>query len=179
MRLSGSTSLSPRSAGRSHASTRFALEGLSEALAKEIAPLGIHVTLVEPGSFRTDFLDASSLHVQHATIDDYADKRGPGAPASPACLVTTRLGANAQLVAVRGLVALAVGREVVIAGHAEDRLTMALLLFGGPLLYFLAESWYLHRLTHVVPPALVQPTRRVPSPIAISHLARLGHPPPE
>src|SRR5437588_2106041 len=37
-------------------STKFAVEGLSEALAAELAPLGIGVTLVEPGPFRTDFL---------------------------------------------------------------------------------------------------------------------------
>ena len=36
-------------------STKFALEGISEALAREIAPLGITVTIVEPGYFR-DFI---------------------------------------------------------------------------------------------------------------------------
>jgi NAD(P)-dependent dehydrogenase (short-subunit alcohol dehydrogenase family) len=39
--------------------TTFAVEGLSETLAKEIAPLGLGVTLVEPGAFRTDFRGAS------------------------------------------------------------------------------------------------------------------------
>ncbi len=39
--------------------TKFAVEGLSEALAAELAPLGIHVMLVEPGPFRTDFLGRS------------------------------------------------------------------------------------------------------------------------
>jgi len=39
--------------------TKFAVEGLSEALAAELAPLGIHVTLIEPGPFRTDFLGRS------------------------------------------------------------------------------------------------------------------------
>ncbi|GAC1366446.1 MAG: oxidoreductase [Acidobacteriaceae bacterium] len=46
--------------------TKFAVEGLSEALAAELAPLGIHVTIVEPGPFRTDFLGRSG--VQAATI---------------------------------------------------------------------------------------------------------------
>lgn len=38
-----------------YCSTKFAVEGLSEALAKEVASLGIKVTIVEPGAFRTDF----------------------------------------------------------------------------------------------------------------------------
>lgn len=42
---------------------------------------------------------------------------------------------------------------IVIAGHAENHVTIALLLFGGPLLYLLAQSWYLRRLTHTVPRA--------------------------
>jgi len=46
-----------------YSSTKFAVEGLSEALHAELEPLGIHVTVVEPGYFRTDFLDASSLSI--------------------------------------------------------------------------------------------------------------------
>jgi NAD(P)-dependent dehydrogenase (short-subunit alcohol dehydrogenase family) len=41
--------------------TKFAVEGLSEALAQEVAPLGIHVMIVEPGPFRTDFLGRSGV----------------------------------------------------------------------------------------------------------------------
>lgn len=41
-----------------YCSTKFAVEGLSEALHDELKPLGIHVTVVEPGYFRTDFLDS-------------------------------------------------------------------------------------------------------------------------
>ncbi|MCR6629238.1 MAG: oxidoreductase [Magnetospirillum sp.] len=59
-----------------YCSTKFAVEGLSEALADELRPLGIHVTVVEPGYFRTDFLDASSLAVSPAEIADYADTAG-------------------------------------------------------------------------------------------------------
>jgi NAD(P)-dependent dehydrogenase (short-subunit alcohol dehydrogenase family) len=44
-----------------YCTTKFAVEGLSEALRTELALLGISVTIVEPGTFRTDFLDASSL----------------------------------------------------------------------------------------------------------------------
>ena len=54
-----------------YCSTKFAVEGLSEALAEELAPLGIQVTVVEPGYFRTDFLDTSSLATVPTVIDDY------------------------------------------------------------------------------------------------------------
>lgn len=54
-----------------YCSTKFALEGFSEALAKEARPLGIWVTIVEPGYFRTDFLDASSLGIEETIIADY------------------------------------------------------------------------------------------------------------
>lgn len=52
-------------------STKFAVEGVSEALEAEFAPIGIHVTVVEPGYFRTDFLDASSLSVSGKVIGDF------------------------------------------------------------------------------------------------------------
>lgn len=57
-------------------STKFAIEGISEALSKELAPLGITVTIVEPGYFRTDFLDSSSLQSAATIIDDYASTAG-------------------------------------------------------------------------------------------------------
>ncbi|WP_374585672.1 oxidoreductase [Pseudoduganella sp.] len=59
-----------------YGSTKFAVEGLSEAMAQELAPLGVHVTVVEPGFFRTDFLDATSLVETQARIDDYKDTVG-------------------------------------------------------------------------------------------------------
>jgi NAD(P)-dependent dehydrogenase (short-subunit alcohol dehydrogenase family) len=59
-----------------YCSTKFAAEGISEALASEVGPLGITVTIVEPGYFRTDFLDASSLDTETAVIDDYAETAG-------------------------------------------------------------------------------------------------------
>jgi NAD(P)-dependent dehydrogenase (short-subunit alcohol dehydrogenase family) len=55
-----------------YCSTKFAVEGITEALYGEVAPLGIHVTVVEPGYFRTDFLDASSLVETAGRIPDYA-----------------------------------------------------------------------------------------------------------
>ena len=59
-----------------YCSTKFAVEGLSEAMAAELAPLGIRVTIIEPGYFRTDFLDDRSLSVTPATIDDYSATAG-------------------------------------------------------------------------------------------------------
>jgi NAD(P)-dependent dehydrogenase (short-subunit alcohol dehydrogenase family) len=55
-----------------YCSTKFAVEGFSESLAPEVAPFGIQVTAVEPGAFRTDFLDPSSVQHSSTVIDDYA-----------------------------------------------------------------------------------------------------------
>jgi NAD(P)-dependent dehydrogenase (short-subunit alcohol dehydrogenase family) len=59
-----------------YCATKFAVEGLSEALHAELLPLGIHVTIIEPGTFRTDFLDASSLSRAARVIDDYSGSGG-------------------------------------------------------------------------------------------------------
>jgi NAD(P)-dependent dehydrogenase (short-subunit alcohol dehydrogenase family) len=59
-----------------YGSTKFAVEGLSEALHAELSPLGIHVTVVEPGYFRTDFLDSSSAMEAKNVIADYAETAG-------------------------------------------------------------------------------------------------------
>jgi NAD(P)-dependent dehydrogenase (short-subunit alcohol dehydrogenase family) len=53
-----------------YAATKFAVEGLSEALRAELEPLGIGITVVEPGPFRTDF-NGSSLVVAGGMIRDY------------------------------------------------------------------------------------------------------------
>ncbi len=49
---------------------KFALEGVSEALHEEVKPLGIKVTIVEPGPFRTDFIGRSLQHAP-TSIPDY------------------------------------------------------------------------------------------------------------
>ena len=56
-------------------STKFAVEGLSEALAAELAPLGIGVTVVEPGPFRTDFL-GGSMKPAAKILPDYQETAG-------------------------------------------------------------------------------------------------------
>ncbi|MEU4730691.1 MULTISPECIES: oxidoreductase [unclassified Streptomyces] len=60
-----------------YGASKFALEGISEALHAELAPLGVHVTIVEPGGFRTDFLHRSSIRVEPASIADYTAGAGP------------------------------------------------------------------------------------------------------
>jgi len=49
--------------------SKFAVEGLSEALGAELAPLGVHVTIVEPGPFRTDFLGRSGQEAARRIAD--------------------------------------------------------------------------------------------------------------
>ncbi len=55
--------------------TKFAVEGLSEALAEEVAPFGIAVVIVEPGPFRTDFL-GRSINAAKAQLPAYAGTAG-------------------------------------------------------------------------------------------------------
>nr|WP_298690827.1 oxidoreductase [uncultured Dongia sp.] len=59
-----------------YGATKFAIEGITESLAQEVKPLGIKVTVVEPGFFRTDFLDEQSLVKTKIEIDDYAETVG-------------------------------------------------------------------------------------------------------
>ncbi|MEU4591261.1 SDR family NAD(P)-dependent oxidoreductase [Micromonospora aurantiaca (nom. illeg.)] len=54
-----------------YCSAKYALEGLSDSLAAEVAHLGIKVTVVEPGYTRTDFLRTSSLGLPARTTDGY------------------------------------------------------------------------------------------------------------
>ena len=59
-----------------YAATKFAVEALSEAMTHELAPLGIRSIAVEPGPFRTNFLDGSSLALSATEIPDYAATGG-------------------------------------------------------------------------------------------------------
>jgi NAD(P)-dependent dehydrogenase (short-subunit alcohol dehydrogenase family) len=61
--------------GSLYSASKFALEGFSESLSKEIAPFGLFVTIVEPGPFRTDFLTGESLRFGDNPVADYDDRR--------------------------------------------------------------------------------------------------------
>jgi len=58
-----------------YSASKAALEGISGSLANELEPLGITVTVVEPGAFRTDFA-GRSLAQSPSAIDDYAETAG-------------------------------------------------------------------------------------------------------
>jgi NAD(P)-dependent dehydrogenase (short-subunit alcohol dehydrogenase family) len=58
--------------GTLYCASKFAVEGFSESLAGEVAPFGIHVTIVQPGFFRTDFLDTRSVRFGAVAVEDYA-----------------------------------------------------------------------------------------------------------
>ena len=90
----------------SYSATKYALEGWSEALAAEVAPFGIAVTLVEPGAFRTGFNGPDAL-VTSTPMHPYADQmtglrqmfedqdgRQPGDPAKAAAAIVSVVGAD-------------------------------------------------------------------------------------
>jgi NAD(P)-dependent dehydrogenase (short-subunit alcohol dehydrogenase family) len=59
-------------AGRSaYSASKFALNGLSECLAKEVNPFGIQITVLEPGQFRTDFFNKGKTQIKESNKPDY------------------------------------------------------------------------------------------------------------
>ncbi|MGN8019598.1 SDR family NAD(P)-dependent oxidoreductase [Phyllobacterium sp. 22229] len=66
----------PTTGSAVYAAAKYALEGLSSALALEVAPLGIKVTAVAPGAFRTDFLSSHSIRKSDAEDAAYAETVG-------------------------------------------------------------------------------------------------------
>ncbi len=57
-----------------YAATKFAVEGLSLSVATEVEKFGIKITVVEPGFFRTDLLDAHNVRWVSKAIEDYASE---------------------------------------------------------------------------------------------------------
>jgi NAD(P)-dependent dehydrogenase (short-subunit alcohol dehydrogenase family) len=112
--------------------TKFAVEGLSESLAAEVAPLGIGVTIVEPGAFRTNW-SGPSMKQSATRIEDYAETAGkrreatlatygnqPGDPARAAEAVVTALEAGEPpLRLLLGTAALGVARGKIEALQRE------------------------------------------------------------
>jgi NAD(P)-dependent dehydrogenase (short-subunit alcohol dehydrogenase family) len=58
-----------------YAAAKFGLEGWMDSLAAEVAPFGIHTTVVNPGFFRTELLTQESASYAEASVDDYAERR--------------------------------------------------------------------------------------------------------
>jgi len=58
-----------------YCATKFALSGLTEGLHQDLSPLGVHVTLVYPGYFRTEFLSTDSVARPQQRIADYGSAR--------------------------------------------------------------------------------------------------------
>jgi NAD(P)-dependent dehydrogenase (short-subunit alcohol dehydrogenase family) len=87
-----------------YSATKFALEGLSEALAAEVRPLGIKVLIVEPGSFRTALMAKTTASAPIADYDatvgptrqmtQTGDDAHPGDPAKAAATIRTALDAD-------------------------------------------------------------------------------------
>ena len=57
-----------------YAATKFALEGFSLSVASEVEKFGINVTVVEPGFFRTEFLNLNHVRWAEKVIEDYASE---------------------------------------------------------------------------------------------------------
>ena len=55
----------------SYSASKYAVIGLSEALAQEVRPFGIKVTILVPGTFRTNFMNEDTLNVAQHKIDAY------------------------------------------------------------------------------------------------------------
>ena len=109
-----------------YAASKFALEGLSEAMADEVASFGIRVLIVEPGAFRTSLFTPGAVH-QSAPLEAYAGIVGPtrdyvrrtaaNQPGDPA---KAALAIRHALDAVNSPLRLALGRSAI--ARLEQRL---------------------------------------------------------
>jgi NAD(P)-dependent dehydrogenase (short-subunit alcohol dehydrogenase family) len=60
--------------GTAYATSKFAVDGWMESLAPEIAPFGIHTTIINPGFFRTELLTNESTSYAEPSIEEYAER---------------------------------------------------------------------------------------------------------
>lgn len=74
--ITSMAAVAPNPGSGYYAAAKMAVEGLSQSLAREVAPLGIHVTLVEPSAFRTDFLSEHSIRRSAGNLQAYAGTAG-------------------------------------------------------------------------------------------------------
>ena len=74
--ITSMAAVAPNPGSGYYAAAKMAVEGISQALAKEVAPLGIRVTLVEPSAFRTDFLSDHSIRRSAIRLQDYSGTAG-------------------------------------------------------------------------------------------------------
>jgi NAD(P)-dependent dehydrogenase (short-subunit alcohol dehydrogenase family) len=122
-----------------YGASKFAVEGLSLSVAPEVEPFGIKITVVEPGFFRTDLLDARNVQYTRNLIADYAaegdieqtwtayDGRQPGDPAKLGEVLVQIAGmANPPKQFVAGSDGLAVLKPVLEARLQELRTFEAL-----------------------------------------------------
>lgn len=85
--ISSGAGIDPRPSMGMYGASKFALEGLSQGLAKEVAPFGIRVLIVQPGAFTTNMMNAVTLTAKHSKayeetdVGDWVakfDKNAPG-----------------------------------------------------------------------------------------------------
>lgn len=98
--ITSMAAVAPNPGSGYYAAAKMAVEGISQCLAREVAHLGIRVTLVEPSAFRTDFLSEHSIRRNATQLQDYASTAGaaherlasmagkqPGDPARAAAVI--------------------------------------------------------------------------------------------
>jgi NAD(P)-dependent dehydrogenase (short-subunit alcohol dehydrogenase family) len=73
--ISSSAGLTGFEFGTAYAASKFGIEGWMESLRPEVAPFGIHTTIVNPGFFRTELLTPESTNFAETAIGDYAERR--------------------------------------------------------------------------------------------------------
>ncbi|WP_449436495.1 SDR family NAD(P)-dependent oxidoreductase [Pedobacter steynii] len=69
--VSSIAGIAPTTGWSVYAATKFSVVGLSEVLAQDVAEFGVKVTVVAPGAFRTNFLNADSINIAQHTISGY------------------------------------------------------------------------------------------------------------